>query len=91
MNAALVDHRATSTYHPQADGLRERIVQVVKRALRKWCLWHPAKEWDVYLPWVPMGYNFSTQAALGVSPIISCCTGGLRWCYGWYERPWRSP
>jgi hypothetical protein len=49
----------------EANGLSERIVQVVKRALRKWCLGHPAEEWDVYLPWVAMGYNFSTQAALG--------------------------
>jgi transposase InsO family protein len=50
LDAALVDHRATSAYHPQANGLSERIVQVVKRALRKWCLGHPTEEWDVYLP-----------------------------------------
>jgi transposase InsO family protein len=33
LDAALVDHRATSAYHPQANGRSERIVQVVKRPL----------------------------------------------------------
>jgi hypothetical protein len=36
LDAALIDHRSTSAYHPQANGLSERVVQVVKRALRKW-------------------------------------------------------
>jgi hypothetical protein len=40
------------------------VVQVVKRALRKWCLRHAAEEWDAYLPWVAIGYNFSEQASL---------------------------
>jgi hypothetical protein len=39
-------------------------VQVVERALRKWCLRHAAEEWDTYLPWLTMGYNFSSQASL---------------------------
>jgi hypothetical protein len=64
LDAAFIDHRATSAYHPQANGLSERVVGVVKRALRKWCLGHAAEEWDVYLPWVAMGYNFSAQASL---------------------------
>jgi hypothetical protein len=69
LDAALIDHRSTSAYHPQANGLSERVVQVVKRALRKWCLRHAAEEWDAYLPWVAMGYNFSAQASLpGFSP-----------------------
>ncbi|GAQ92009.1 hypothetical protein KFL_009030040, partial [Klebsormidium nitens] len=80
LDAALVDHRATSAHHPQANGLSERVVQVVKRALRKWCLGHAAEDWDLYLPWVAMGYNFSTQASLasfssyqlvhGRSPVV---------------------
>jgi hypothetical protein len=48
LDAALVEYRATSAYHPQANGLSERVAQVVKRALRKWCLGHPAEEWDVF-------------------------------------------
>ncbi|GAQ92570.1 hypothetical protein KFL_010570010, partial [Klebsormidium nitens] len=60
-----IDHRSTSSHHPQANGLSERIVGVVKGALRKWCLGHAAEQWDVYLPWVAMGYRFSAQASLG--------------------------
>lgn len=50
LDAALIDHISTSAYHPQANGLSERVVQVVKRALWKWCLRHAAEEWDIYLP-----------------------------------------
>jgi hypothetical protein len=64
LDAALIDHRSTSAYYPQANGLSERVVQVVKRALRKWCLRHAAEEWDTYLPWLAMGYNFSAHASL---------------------------
>jgi hypothetical protein len=64
LDAALIDHRPTSAHHPQANGLSERIVQVVKRSLRKWCLGHAAEQWDMYLPWVAMGYNFSVQTSL---------------------------
>jgi hypothetical protein len=69
LDAAFIDHRATSAYHPQANGLSERVVGVVNRLLRKWCLGHASEEWDVYLPCVAMGYNFSAQASLaGFSP-----------------------
>jgi hypothetical protein len=69
LDAAFIDHRATSAYHPQANGLSERVVGIVKRSLRKWCLGHAPEEWDVYLSWVAMGYNFSAQASLaGFSP-----------------------
>jgi transposase InsO family protein len=69
LDAAFIDHRATSAYHPQANGLSERVVGIVKRSLRKWCLGHASEEWDAYLPRVAMGYNFSAQASLaGFSP-----------------------
>ncbi|OAE31039.1 hypothetical protein AXG93_1502s1410 [Marchantia polymorpha subsp. ruderalis] len=35
---ALIDHRTTSRDYPEADGLVERVVQTVKRALRKYGL-----------------------------------------------------
>jgi hypothetical protein len=69
LDVALIDHRSTSANHPPANGLSERIVQVVKRTLRKWCLGHAAEQWDLYFPWVAMGYNFSVQTSLaGFSP-----------------------
>jgi transposase InsO family protein len=69
LDAAFIDHRATSAHHPHTNGLSERVVGIVKRLLRKWCLGHASEEWDAYLPWVAMGYNFSAQASLaGFSP-----------------------
>jgi transposase-like protein len=35
---ALIDHRTMSWDHPEADGLTECVVQMVKRALRKYGL-----------------------------------------------------
>jgi hypothetical protein len=65
----MIDHRQTSAYHPQADGLAERAVQTVKNALRKMC--HDAASadsWDRMLPWISLGYRCSPQASTGLSP-----------------------
>ena len=62
---ALIDHRTTSRDHPEADGLAERVVQTVKRGLRKYGLIHGNhRDWDLKLPWIAMGYRFSRQASL---------------------------
>jgi transposase InsO family protein len=62
---AMIDHRTTSRDHPEADGLAERMVQTVKRGLRKYSLkkGHHG-DWDLQLPWIAMGYRFSKQASL---------------------------
>jgi hypothetical protein len=62
---AMIDHRTTSRDHPEADGLAERMVQTVKRGLRKYSLnkGHH-RDWDLHLPWIAMGYRFSKQASL---------------------------
>jgi transposase InsO family protein len=53
---AMIDHRTTSKDHPEADGLGERMVQTVKRGLRKYSLnkGHHG-DWDLQLPWIAMG------------------------------------
>ncbi len=62
---ALIDHRTTSRDHPEADGLAERVVQTVKRGLRKYGLLEGNhQDWDLKLPWIAMGYRFSRQASL---------------------------
>jgi site-specific DNA-cytosine methylase len=67
--SAYIDHRMTAPNHPQADGLAERAVQTVKRALRKRCeVDGRADHWDEELPWIRLGYNASAQAASGFSP-----------------------
>jgi uncharacterized protein (DUF2267 family) len=68
LTSCFVDHRVTSPHHPQANGLAERIVQVVKRGLRKLCETKRTAQWDEQLPWVALGYRCSKQSSTGYSP-----------------------
>jgi hypothetical protein len=61
----LIDHRTTSRDHPQFDGLAERMVQVVKEALQKYCLTFNKQHWCRFLCWIAMGYHMSHQRSLG--------------------------
>jgi hypothetical protein len=62
LSSCFVDHRVTSPFHPQANGLAERVVQVVKRSLRKLCETRSTTQWDQQLPWVALGYRCSRQS-----------------------------
>jgi hypothetical protein len=65
LNKFLIDHRTTSRDHLEADGLAERLVQTVKRVLRKYGLQSGhVSDWDLQLPWLAMGYRFGNQASL---------------------------
>ena len=67
----LIDHRQTSPGHPSTDGLAERAVQTVKRALRKLCAAKGNKDdWDLLLPWVVLAYNCSPQKSTMLSPYM---------------------
>jgi hypothetical protein len=69
LQQCFVDHRRTSADHPQADGAAERMVQVVKSALRKHSqeTQRPA-EWDTQLPWLAFAYRCSVQASTRYAP-----------------------
>jgi len=57
---ALLNHQTTSQDHPEVDGLAERVVQTVKRALCKYGLQKGhLGDWDIQSPWLAMGYQFS--------------------------------
>jgi len=67
---ALVDHRVASPHHPQTDGLAERAVGTLKRALRKLCEDSQRDDWDMHLAWVALGYNASPQQSTGFPPYL---------------------
>jgi hypothetical protein len=68
LSSCFIDHRVTSPFHPQANGLAERVVQVVKRGLRKMCETAVTTQWDDQLPWIALGYRCSRQSSTGFSP-----------------------
>lgn len=67
----LVDHRITSNNHPQANGAAERTVQTLKACLRRMVNGKgDHQDWDLYLPWVLMGYRVSAQESTRMSPYL---------------------
>src|SRR5690606_29149128 len=61
-------HRKTTAYHPQCNGLTERLNHTLTDMLSMYVdRWH--KNWDVVLPIVTYAYNTSAQAATGYTPI----------------------
>ena len=67
----MIDHRTTARDHPQADGLSERIVQVLKKGLHKFCIDSDHRMWHTAVPWLPLGYRMSRHSALAdFSPYL---------------------
>ena len=64
LRQANIDHRTTSREYPQADGLAERMVQVLKVQLQKYCLEKNPTTWDDQVPWIAMGYRATKHASL---------------------------
>lgn len=62
-------HRTTTAYHPQMNGLTERL----NRTLGDMLSMHVASDhsnWDAVLPFVTYAYNTASQATTGFSPFF---------------------
>jgi len=62
-----IDHRLTSPYHPQANGLTERFNQTLTKSLIKMTQ-ENEEEWDKQLPTVLLGYRATIQASTRYTP-----------------------
>ncbi len=69
LNRCGIDHRLTSAYHPQANGLTERANQTLIKSLIKMTQEDPLN-WDMQFPTVLMGYRATRQASTKYSPFF---------------------
>ena len=69
----------STAFHPQTNGLSERVIQVLEDLLRA-CALDLKGNWDDYLPLVEFAYNNSFQASIRMAPFE-----------GLYGRRCRSP
>jgi hypothetical protein len=66
---AMIDHRVTSASHPQANGATERAVKTVKTSLNRHVDQEGnAERWDMYIPWIVLGYRVTRQESTCLSP-----------------------
>lgn len=64
-----IDHHHTSAYHPQANGLAERMMRSMMSSLEALCSSHPG-DWDLHLPIFLWGYRTSRHATTLYSPFF---------------------
>ena len=64
----LIDHRFSSAYTPNVNGLVEKFNDVVGRALRRTCGRDPTR-WHEELPFIVLGYNSTIQTSTRHSPF----------------------
>ena len=72
----------STAYHPQADGLSERTIQVFEDMLRACVLDHKGS-WEEHLPLVEFAYNNSYQESIQMAPYEALygrpCRSSLCW------------
>ena len=64
-----IDHRRSSPYHPQTNGLTERWNQTMTKSLVKMSAQSP-DNWDRHLPTVLLGYRATMQASTQYTPFF---------------------
>ena len=63
-----IEKTRTTAYHPESDGLVERLNKTLIGMLRS-CVYENQKNWDTLLPKILLGYRSSVQATTGYSPF----------------------
>jgi hypothetical protein len=63
-----IEHRIASAYHPQTNGLTERMNQTLQRSLAKLCE-ESKDDWDTKVDSILMGYRAAKQASTKYSPF----------------------
>ena len=63
-----VEHRITSPYHPQTNGLTERFNQTLIQSLKKHTENDP-KQWNKWLPFVLLAYRTRIHSSSGFTPF----------------------
>ena len=63
-----VEKTRTTAYHPESDGLVERLNKTLVTMLRT-CVDEEQKNWDTLLPKILLGYRTSVQTTTGYSPF----------------------
>ena len=70
MNVLGIQHRLTTTYHPQANGLDERYNQTLKKFIVKF-IDGKSEEWDNFLPEIAYSYNTAVQEFMKSNTLLS--------------------
>ncbi len=63
-----IDHRIASPYHPQSNGLQERMNQTIKNSILK-LVEDYLEDWDLFLEGILFDYRTSVQASTKISPF----------------------
>lgn len=61
-------HKFTTSYHPQTNGLTERLNRTITDMLAKYVA-ADHQDWDIHLPYVTFAYNSSRHDTAGYSPF----------------------
>jgi transposase InsO family protein len=64
-----IDHRIISVNNPQANGLTERAVGTLKRAMSKRVDETGAQDWDIHAVYATLAYNLTPQESTKVAPF----------------------